>query len=105
MTPGTQPTIRPPAVEDATYGEYSTRSLDSNSRLGIRRALSPGMFRCARGVISFHHIVRLVRTHSRSGTLPQGLPHFNGGPRMDSCTDRCVCHLSVVSRCGPAGEN
>ena len=36
------------ALEGTIDGNYDTRSLDSNSRLGIRRALSPGVFRCAR---------------------------------------------------------
>src|ERR1700677_1448180 len=85
-------------AEDTENGNYSTRALDSNTRHGIRCPLSSGVFRCARGVASFHHLVSVARIHSRPGTLPQGLPPYDGCPRLGCCADRSVCHLSVVSR-------
>ena len=54
--------------------EITTRALWTLVHgFGIRCPLSPGVFRCARRVVSLHHLVPCVRIQSRSETLPQGL--------------------------------
>src|SRR5271156_677799 len=94
---GTRPALRPPAAEDTIDGNYDTRSLDFDTRLGIRCALSAGVLRGARGTVSFLLLTPFIRVRARSGTLLQGLPSDDGGPRMGCRSDRSVCHLSVVS--------
>lgn len=105
MTRGTRRALRPPAAKDTANGNLGTRSLDVSTWHGIRRTLSPGLFRRARGVVSLHRCVPVARTHSRSTALHQDLSSFDGSPCMGGRSDRSVRHLSVVSRCTPARDD
>src|ERR1700678_809476 len=105
MTFGARSALKPPKVEDTVDGNNGTRSLDANTWFVIRRALSPGVFRCARGVVSLDYLIPSVRIHSHSGTPPQGISPHNGCSCVGCCANRCVCNLSVVPRYAPAGDD